>query len=351
MQGSKKEDINKERHDKFIIYISILAIIFFLAIISTALQNASSVQKCKNIVIYQNKIACFQNLAYSTNNASVCSYMNGSNEALCYQSLATKTGNESLCNNAVSSYAPIGYSCIINFVNNTGNIYLCNSLPEGEKELCYFYGAINSNNYSACEFAGANTSICSSSIDFSRALLFMNQSYCKEVSNNTNSTFVYSVFKYSKIKPNSTISFLGSSLSNMGYHLSARDFCYINLAQELSNSSYCSSLGSLAAQELCYRSIEHSYNSSQINYTSLLQACSSAGSYGSYCKNFVYISEAVAKKNVSICESIANQTLSWTCIANIARAYRNESYCGYISNQTANSACIIGATQNVSNMS
>jgi len=346
--GKAKEvlDEDKSRSERLLIYLSIVGFIIILAIISTFYVNTNPIQRCKNVIIYSDKLSCFSNLAYSTGNASICSYLSGSYAASCYQSIAYKLGNASICEYAISAYEPIGASCIEYFVNETGNISLCNSLPYNDKKTCAFFGALNSQNLSACELAGSNMSLCFSSVSLSRAIYYKNVFYCYNVSASTNKTFISNIISYSKAKLNSTI--MGLSFSSMlDYNITARDLCILSVAQELGNKSYCSMFNSSIMQSACYELVSPVQpSSSEVNYTSLLQACSSAGSFTNTCRTLVLISEAVSNKNVSICKTL-NQTASWQCFTTLARTYKNISYCGYITNATVNNACILSATYNI----
>jgi len=341
-EGSKEDKLRRER---LIVYLSIVVFIILLAIISTFYVYVNPIQQCKNVIIYSNKVACFSNLAYSTGNASICSYLNGSYAASCYQSVAYKLSNASICQYAVSSYEPIGASCIEYFVNKTGNISLCNSLPQNDKQTCVFFGALNSQNSSACELAGPNMSLCFSSVSLSRAIYYRNISYCYNVSASTNKTLLSNIILYSKVKPNSTI--LGIFSSMLNYNITARSLCMLSVAQELGNKSYCSMFNNSIMQSACYQLVSPVQpSSSEVNYTSLLQSCSSAVGFASTCRTLILISEAVSNKNVSICKTL-NQTASWQCFTTLARTYKNVSYCGYITNATINNACILSAAYNV----
>ena len=338
-------DEDKLRRGKFLIYLSIVAFIIILAIISTFYVYTNPIQQCKNVIIYSNKVSCFSNLAYSTGNASICSYLSGSYAASCYQSVAYKLSNASICKYAISAYEPIGASCIEYFVNKTGNISLCNSLPYNDKQTCAFFGALNSQNLSACELAGPNMSLCSSSVSLSRAIYYKDIFYCYNVSASTNKTFISSIISHSKAKLNSTIMGIGFS-SILDYNITARDLCMLSVAQELGNKSYCSMFNSSIIQSACYELVSPVHpSSSEVNYTSLLQACSSAGSFTNTCRTLVLISEAVSNKNISICKTL-NQTASWQCFTTLARTYKDVSYCGYITNATVNNACILSAKYN-----
>lgn len=340
-------DEDKSRRERLLIYLSIVAFIIILAIISTFYVYTNPIQQCKNVIIYSNKVSCFSNLAYSTGNASICSYLSGSYAASCYQSVAYKLSNASICKYAISAYEPIGASCIEYFVNKTGNISLCNSLPYNDKQTCAFFGALNSQNLSACELAGPNMSLCFSSVSLSRAIYYKDIFYCYNVSASTNKTFISDIISYSKAKPNSTIMGISFSFIPAGYNITARDLCILSVAQELGNKSYCSMLNYSIMQSACYQLVSPVQpSSSETNYTSLLQACSNAGSFANTCRTLVLISEAVSNKDVNICKTL-NQTASWQCFTTLARTYKNISYCGYITNATVNNACILSAKYNV----
>jgi len=340
----KKENEDQSRRERFLIYLSIVAFIIILAIISTFYVYTNPIQQCKNVIIYSNKVSCFSNLAYSTGNASICSYLSGSYAASCYQSVAYKLSNASICQYAISTYEPIGISCIEYFVNKTGNISLCNPLPYEDKQTCAFFGALNSQNLSACELAGPNTSLCFSSVSLSRAIYYKDISYCYNVSASANKTFIGNIISYSKAKPNSTV--LGIFSSMLNYNITARDLCILSVAQELGNKSYCSMFNSSIMQATCSELVSPVQSSKEVNYTSLLQACASAGNFADTCRTLVLISEAVSNKNISICKAL-NQTASWQCFTTLARTYKNISYCGYITNATVNNACILSATYNL----
>ncbi len=334
---------------KLILYIILVVIILLLALVSTIMvQGKSPQQKCASIILEQNKISCFTNLAVSTNNASICSNLNGSYAASCYEAVAYNSGNSNICKEALASYMPVGIDCIEHFVNLTGNSILCNLLSGQNFQNCFFDAALSSGNISLCSFAGANESLCISSVSLSNALKYKNIFLCKYVSPSANASTVHSILSNSRTKINETLMGYGFSLLSYGYNISARDLCIINVADELENKSYCASLNSSIAGQLCYQFVAPPPVPKQVNYTALLNSCSNAGSFAGVCRASVLISEAINTKNPSLCNEL-NQTLSWDCFTTLARTYDNVSYCGYIKNATVNNACILTVRYNSTN--
>jgi len=352
MHKEEANDTKKEKEgaaskkERLLYYLIILAIILILAAVSTVLRT-NQLRQCLNLVIQQNKASCLSNLAYSTSNASICSYLSGVYAASCYQALAYKLGDAALCFNALSLYESTGISCIQYFVNKTGNISLCNYLPYNSSRVCAYLGALSSQNSSACAFAGANESMCLSSIAFSKALSYKNISYCYNLSETTNRTVLNSMLINSGARAKNIMGLATVLLpSGYGYNVSARDLCMLGVAQELGNAGYCSLFNSSLMRGLCSNIVAPQQTSGEVNYTSLLQACLRAGAFENTCKALVFVSEALSTKNVSICKSL-NQTVSWECFAALARAYKNTSYCGYITNVTISNACVMGVTYNI----
>jgi len=337
------------RRQKLILYIILAAIIIVLALASTLIvQTRSPQQKCASIILEQNKISCFTNLAVSTNNASICSNLNGLYAASCYEAVAYSSGNSLICKEALASYMPAGIGCIEHFANLTGNSTLCNLLSGQNFQNCIFDAALSSGNTSLCSFAGANESTCISSISLSDALKYKNIFLCKYVSPSANASTVHSILSNSRVKINETLVGYSFSLISYGYNVSARDICIINVAEELGNKSYCTLLNSSIAEQLCYQSVAPSPVSKQVNYTALLNSCSNAGSFAGICRASILVSEAISTKNASLCNEL-NQTLSWDCFTTLARTYDNVSYCGYIKNATVNNACILTVKYNSTN--
>ncbi|MGC8662388.1 MAG: hypothetical protein ACP5RT_01220 [Candidatus Micrarchaeia archaeon] len=334
--------------NNIILYSILVIILLILALVSTLLNQVKSPQqRCASIILPQEKASCFTSLAITTNNASVCENLNGSYLSSCYQILAYNTNSPNLCKNLLSLQPSSGINCIKHFANLTGNATLCNLLPSADSQSCFFSAALTSNNKSLCNFVGANSSLCFSSLSFSNAIKYENLSSCNNVSQSTNTSFIYSLLSFSKNELNLTLSSFASSFISYGYKINAKDLCVIDVASELRNTSICSKLDSFMANQLCLRVVSPpSAISNYINYTALLDSCANSGAFANICRESILISEAVATKNISICKSM-NQSSSWNCFSSLAHATGNTSYCGYISNATINSACLFEIKYNV----
>jgi hypothetical protein len=157
----------------------------------------------------------------------------------------------------------------------------------------------------------------------------------------------------SKLNESST---LGSATQNMtvspaylffipNVTYTARDYCYFQLAQQLSEPALCSNVSVGEAKRLCIMQANLTatfYSNSTANYTQLLASCTQLGSYSQVCTQAAQLAQAVGTRNATLCGKLQS-TMSLTCYAALASKYMNATYCNYIQNATEKSACVGGA--------
>ncbi|MDE1869504.1 MAG: hypothetical protein KGH71_00775 [Candidatus Micrarchaeota archaeon] len=323
------------------LYFIITCAVVIIAFLFLIFPKGSALQQCLGILLPSGQSSCLSQLAYSTMNQSICSYIQGADAGGCYSSIAVANHSTALCHMAGSNQS-IG-SCISLIALQAQSTAQCDSAPQPYRDMCIYSVATAELKVAQYCYQIQNNTIrteCASTISLNAAALTLNPGFCANVSNSTNKTIISTVSAkngalFSEVNATSTLSSISSSpFISINYTL--RDMCYTFIAIKTNNSKICLNAGNYA-RSLCNYSLSGSPPAPQ-NYTQLLAACSQAPQYKSECIYYVQLSEAIATKNLSICAGFPSPN-SWECYSALAQTYGNSTYCGYITNSTANNSC------------
>ncbi len=347
---AKTEDGGVSQKGKVLLLFAIMVIILVLAIISFLPSNQTPLKKCLGVVLQQNRNACLSALALNTKNASICSYLQGGYEASCYASMGEELSNLTLCQSALAINSSYGSSCIANVSYSTGNFSPCSTLNASDEYACATKVGIKLENASACSILsnGTDMAACVSSVSFIAAVSKHNPSLCSLVSQNNSTSFSRMVMANVGSMVENLFGNMTTYFDYLAYISqpppSPQDLCYLSSAIASKNASVCSSITSQNVKTACLSYIKPQ-NVTEVNYTSELNLCESAGEIKSACINAVLLSEALQTRNATICGKL-NATESLICYSNLAIKYKNTTYCGYIANAIENSACVYGVKYN-----
>jgi len=361
------------------LYAVVAGVLAIIAITVVLLQGGgqhSGISGCTSIVLSTYRDSCITKLAYSSENAAMCSYLSSTGASdTCMYNIAVNTSNASICSGI---YDPsTRYSCVYDIANTSGSYQLCYRLNSSSENECLTSLATRLSTPSICGNITNYTAltICESSAELSSVRATSNALTCGLVSNSTNPATVNGIALYSGVYGYSTGPVsqgnysIGSSyesplnivqfLPNATY--SARDLCYLYVSYRLADPAYCSEIPNSTVQGLCIdvqssptslttNSLNGSLGSitvnglsvniTSLNYSQLSSIiCANASLAGPGCNSIFKIYEAIQTRNATICATLQNYTV-YSCYSALAQAYANESYCGYIKNATLNSACI-----------
>lgn len=324
-------------------YSAIILIILILAVVVIFFPKGTRLEQCLGIFLVQNKDACLSSLAYSTQNQTICSYIQDPNSQTCYSNLAIALNSPAICSGAGSNLSIA--NCVSQIANETQNFQACNNLDGSYKDSCVLQVAISSQNLPLCSSIsnGTSNTICTSIINLNLAARTSNLSYCSGVSDQVNRTIFSSVLSaVGSLFTDKNTSSLFSALSGYSFasqNYSSRDLCYILLASNSQNQTVCSFASSYAQGTCAYATKANNTLEAQ-NYSQLLSSCQSLSQYNVNCTQYVELAIAIATKNLTTCASLP-LNVSYNCYSSIAIDQRNSTYCGYIKNATANNACLL----------
>ncbi len=315
------------------------------------IPGGSQFNKCISIILGQNKYECLSSLALTTNNASVCSYINGSYRSLCYLNVAEKYANVSVCGKLSSSDK---VSCIMNVSYTNKDYHDCSMLDSNNESICMQRIALNTYNPNICnaisnKSAGAE---CLNSLDLVNALEKGNASYCSSLPNNSNfstTSTISSALSSHNLSSGLNI-YLGYLFSTENATMTPRDFCYYYVGVSYSNQSDCLQISNQSIQESCSSQVIPINNSiyanaTGVNYTQMIDSCISEG-LGSTCSS-IALAHALVDMNLTRCSQLPINT-SETCYMSIAERLNNVSDCSYIKNASLNDLCVMSVNYNAS---
>lgn len=349
----------RSEKEKIVIYGTIALVLIALALTFTFVlpHASSSLARCNEILLSQDKSSCLFSLALSSQNATVCSYINDGSQNSCYMQVALETLEPETCTYA-SNYNYV-YSCIDEIANKTDSYAACNYLKAPYAGNCIEELAIRFANATACSALSnpIQSDVCSSGIYLALAISGKNQSYCAKIYNTTNQTVVSQIVSLSGERPGSSSSLglggLGQTaiLESGGFSYSSRDYCYFSVASLSGDNSSCAKLANSTLRSLCdaysYKTAPTASNS-LANAASLATLCKSyTGSNLTSCEEIASLDEALSARNATFCSQIVGTSEQYQCYASLARAYNDTAYCGYIPNATANQACVEDIYYNV----
>ncbi len=327
----------------FLVLISILA---FLMI-----PGGSRLNKCVSILLGQDRYTCLSELALSTNNASVCGYLNSSYRSSCYLNVAEKYANASVCAKLSSSDR---VSCVMNVSYANQNYHECSLINGLNESACMQRIALNTYNIDICD-AISNKSAgtdCINSLNLVNALVKGKASYCLSLPENSNSSTTSTIFSaLSSHNLSSGMSlYLNYLLSTENGTMTPKDFCYYYVGISSLNQSDCLHISNQSIQKSCASEVIPINNSTYsnmtaVNYTQLINSCIAAG-LNSTCDS-IALAHALVDMNLTECSQLPS-SISETCYMSIAERLGNVSDCGYIKNTSLNDLCVMSVNYNSS---
>ena len=328
------------------LYLLVTIVLVLVAAAALLIPRGTPLHQCNSLFFQQNKYSCISQLAFSSNNASLCGMMTGNYSSACYESMAERTGNASLCSNSLSGNTTTGSECFTYFANKTGNASLCAGAVEPYKMHCVTSLSVRSSSNASCSMLDPqNQTICSSSVGMSEAIVYGKANLCNLVSNSTDRQIENGILNNTP-----AVSSLGGMASYMLTYLlaipnesiSPKDLCYLAVAGKTSNSSLCGYISSSQISQLCTSvSSRANVTPQSFNASQILNACSSSSMYISEKQCIVYLtlSESIETDNITWCKTLGSDYYT-TCYSSFASAFKNATYCSYISNITASNACL-----------
>ncbi len=349
-----------DEREKRLLLASITIILMVVAAASLLIgkvQGGTNLASCKRIILAAQRYSCIGALANSTGNYSLCGMLPTQGASYgCLNTIAMAKGNASICKGIGDG--SLLASCITNVSLSTGKDS-CGDLGQPNASECMFELARNDrfSNITSCT-AITNSSLrsmCGSIYYYGKALSGRNQSYCAMVPNDTNSADISSIITRDYTQANANYS---SLIPYLSINASARDFCYLSIAESTRNESLCSeasnSLSGLCSETvnatLHYNETIGNITRAASNITDTAALCSSEPSYAKpVCLFSVFTEKALSEQNASLCSSIGNETMVQSCIVDVAAHFGNSGYCKYITNTTAYEACVTSATAILNN--
>ncbi len=344
-----------EGREKRLLLASITLILMAAAAASILIgkvQGGTSLASCRRIILAAQRYSCIGALANSTGNYSLCGMLPTNVASYgCLRTIAMARGNASICK-GIANGSDLS-SCVTNVSLSTG-IDSCGELGQPYASECGFELARKGKFSTIASCTGISNSSLRSMCDgiyyYGKALSERNQSYCALVPNDTNSSDVSSIITRDYTQANASYSNIVSYLS---INASARDFCYLALAESSRNESMCAeasnSLSGLCSETvnatLHYNATISNITSEASNLTNTASLCSSEPSYAKpICLFSVFTEKALSEQNASLCSGIGNATMIQSCVVDVAAHFGNSGYCKYIGNTTAYEACVNSAT-------
>lgn len=332
---------------KLRLYVAIALVAVVLALISFLLvPSGSGVSKCSRLVFESSKYTCMTGIAVSQMNASVCGYEQGSYEDLCYAQVAESANSVGTCKRVQNESTRD--SCLAAVAVATGNYSSCSLASEPTASSCAESVGLSLNNLSICSSIPnlTDAATCKSIVSTRRAELTGNPDYCANVTESSDKNVT--VFIVSTLNANLALGagsqntlLPGALLFVPNVTYTARDYCYSQLAQQLSNPGLCSNVSAGEATSFCklQASSTATTSNSTANYTQLLAACAQLGSYSRACTQSATITQAISTRNATLCGELQG-ALNLACYTALASKYMNASYCNYIYNATEHSVCV-----------
>ncbi len=323
---------------------AIALVILVAAALSLLLPMNKSSNFCSSEFSQQQRNACFESLAISSNNSTACAAFSGTGRDSCYSQIAARTKNQSICS-SVSNYSS-RYACVTQIANATVTYSSCSQLSEPYSDMCFYAVGTSHLIPPACSSI-KNQSLsntCSYSIDYDNAVTYRNASYCRSIGNGTTAQAIALLNAQQYSITNSSAGNLAIITdyysSDLNITITPRDLCYYSLAYYGSDSAYCPSISNPTLAGLCKSSYSKPESNASIAayYRNLSRLCPNSSTGSSTC-SYTAIINAVYLKNATKCSTF-NSTSSAICYSEFASYYSNSSYCQYIHNATLNGACV-----------
>ncbi len=326
----------EELHDKEKEYKKLaLPAIFVAAILiiglALVLMHGKGAASCSHKITQNLRYSCYLGYAEQNGNASICTMMNGYEEAECIDTIAVQTGNIATCRLINGSAMN---ACISGMGISTNNITAC---EQAGNQSCVFEVAKDGNfsNAQYCSLMNeSNGDICKTVYWFRTAEQSQSSAPCKNIPSNAS----LSDLAYFEAA-NQSFQYLSLSAY---YNITARDLCYIKIAALSKNESICGMLQGNASK-ICEANF-------QVNKTGNATINISTGNPEELCKGMsgtekencigsIYAYRAISTGNVSICLDNNLYNMTDICIFSVAQKWKNESDCAYIKSQMLYSEC------------
>ena len=337
--GDQKTKLS-EREKLLVGGVIAAALVVVAAFTLIASGGGTPLSRCRGVVLSQQRYSCLEQLANSTSNASVCSYLPGIYQAGCVSGVAARTGNLSVCSQVESNESYYS-ACIFGVSNSTVSASECGLLADPYKSEC-LYNIASKENFTNAEICSgiSNTTLnsdCTDKADYNYAVKNGDLGYCAMLPNTQN----YSLISY--MVGNGAASVLNFSSPLAFINSTPQQYCRYRIAKLTYNESACAGLGGYLSL-ICssnFQSLQTTSGASKITLQNVSSLCASTPSFAStLCAYAIYTYIAVANENASICKSIGLPASQYGCYAGIALRYKNSTYCSYIGNTTARVSCL-----------
>ncbi len=329
-----------------------------LAVVSILLiPRGTKLQQCEGILLGSDKDVCIYSLALSTQNSTLCGYLSQPRANSCYVNIAENTSNSNLCGMVANDNQTMA-GCIGFFVNESGDYSMCDSLGGGYRDACLITQATMQNDSSICAgVSQQNATACYSAVDLRLAVSTESKSYCNMMPNTTDFNNTMKAVSYSNIElypkvATNTTPLLEYAIFTAGANFGIRNFCYVAIAAQASNTSTCSYVTSPYFEQACYStafSTAAPANSSvplgNVTYNDFFASCYNQTKNAGECNSTLAVLRAASSQNATECAKL-NQSASTACYVYVAEASHNSAICSNIKNLTINTACVQDTTLN-----
>jgi len=337
-----KKRIELSQKEKRILLSGVTAVLLVIALVAVLTENVGgyTLEKCQGIIYQTQRYDCIMDLANSTGNVSLCSYVPQSYGYLCMARIAEREHNFSLCNR-INASSPISTYCELNLSGSATSLSDCEGLANSSIRSSCIYRLASKEKFANITYCGYITnSTLASNCDYihyyNLALSTENSSYCLFLPDSTSVSPV-ALLSQDVSGYNSTIA---ATLAFYElYNATERGICYFRLAQLTGNGTLCSHIsGGLSS--ICNGAITEINTTSNLNLSSAYSYCNQFTGYlKTYCTYGILASVALRTNNVTLCEQIGMQQVENLCITSLAKKYNNSTYCGYILNTTDACTC------------
>jgi hypothetical protein len=315
---------------------SIMLILFFvliglaaISIIVREVTPATGINSCKSILYSAQKYGCFEQLALSSGNISVCSYLPSGEVQGCVNQTALKGAGLSACREETNS--SIANECIYNMSVSVGLSSYCTQISNQSLESGCIYNAATSgylDNGSYCSeiLNTSESSDCRIIYGYDTALKQMNRTYCDVLPNAVYNSLPTSVLvgSYPKL---SNLSFIEEvSFSNLTYN----QLCHYSI-------SYLSGTQANA-------SIIPPPNATSENLSAICSSSNSTLRSSPACYFTNLIDNASLSNNPKACLAANNTNYANICILAVAYKYHNSTDCRYATDNSIKGICISNTT-------
>ena len=323
--------IDKDQRRKItLIIFSALVILAAVSIIIRAVSNHGSVGSCGSILYSTQKYDCFEQLAISRSNVSICSYLPDNQVQGCVDQIALRGAGLPACK--ATGNISVANQCIYNVSASTNHTSYCTQIS-------------NQSLMSGCIYHAATSGYLSS------------ESYCAEIANSSESSYCSIIYKYDTAQRQRNATYCNALPGTAYSGLPASTL--IGSYPKLSNLSFIEAVAfsNLTYNQLCRYSVSYlsgsTANTSIIarpnatNTANLSAICSGANSTirsSATCYFTDLIDNASASNNPKACLAANNTNYANLCVFLVAYKYHNSTDCGYATDNSIRSICISNTT-------